>query len=1120
MSQDVPILETHRCSALSQIVSGPKAPLKPPGLAADDSFSAGTRCPRSTAQAISLSKAPSDSSGRITGVFPTRELGATIRSSSWLGFAFLSSSGHFAFSVSPWSRGKDGENTCFRPVAAPSDTYICEKPHFKASVLLVSFDPQRPSALCAVVQEPERFPCIGTNPPESVSEAELGGSSLQFPGAHSSVSQLAFCINTPVSHRWFLVPFRSCDIEQWKPLLPGQERGKSARLLLWRHKPKFQLSLVLLAPIPIRPETLLIAVYPADPILRTASPGGMEKSGPELLLSGAPFSPEAVKSKDICKYTPRSAGSVQRPQRSENLLELVRFFTDYNAPFPEDDVMGFGDGGVPDIWVPKELRKAKKWKSQEDLRRQKGWQKWRKNKPYTSTSGPDEKPPPPICKDPRVPELVLPASGSKSMIGDVACECFYAGVGTLPPTANLSDEMLQYPGNLTSMWTPPTPEMPLTPSSAEFSPAAESRDRKHAGCGNATYRREVESRSSAESKPDRHDDGGMLPQLHPSVYACMEAPEHPQPQPWQPGHILTASKGSVAANKGRETPSSKRDGVCVADSEQTQIALPDILSIAQQQSPYIDAQYLPQRTSSRRRRPQEQPDPHCLAQDYLHSGFQNSLSVSEPEASLLCMPTRKHPVRRPAPLILSPDYQLGGFVTTLPPTPATPSCNMGQAQGKESPHSLSAPTKALPPTPTEPSSRNKSVGGKKPQKPASKVSSLWPPRLNLRPSRDIATKTEAMSPWRGNAFAQLSSLPSSPTVPLDPSTQLQEAERRASEVQQHTFSSRTNNMAATMGGLANSGAGDRRERDMGSKDDIEISPKSSLTRQRENTEPVRPLTSPNLRKDPGEPPNIPLPANPPKCTSRPDTPNKGHTMRSEQPQTVPNTPSADGRSFEQVLRPKTPNSARAKRSAAASPRNSQSSHYSRHADGHIPQSSCDTVDLTLTSRPVTPSLPSSDDEKGVYAYCGSASRSSKSRRRHRHDNQSIDAFALSSPIQRRKDRDASESQSPFAASRPSTRESLERRRFGSPSRLSGSSGADSLLIQQLQEKVAGLERQNKMLRAALAAALDMGGRNNGDSTQAGKSAKADAILGPMLSTAGGVSQGVEAAFDIDNVECH
>ncbi|KMU89183.1 hypothetical protein CIHG_07117 [Coccidioides immitis H538.4] len=141
---------------------------------------------------------------------------------------------------------------------------------------------------------------------------------------------------------------------------------------------------------------------------------------------------------------------------------------------------------------------------------------------------------------------------------------------------------------------------------------------------------------------------------------------------------------------------------------------------------------------------------------------------------------------------------------------------------------------------------------------------------------------------------------------------------------------------------------------------------------------------------------------------------------------------------------------------------------------------------STSTRPVTPSLPSSDDEKGVYAYCGGASRSGNSERRNRRDTQSTDAYAASPINYRKNERDGHQANEhhhyhhhrQYLSSRPSTRGSLEQCRninSTSPGLSTNSSRTEAALVQQLQDKIVFLERQNKMLHAALSAVLEMGG---------------------------------------------
>ncbi|EFW18842.1 hypothetical protein D8B26_005639 [Coccidioides posadasii str. Silveira] len=793
----------------------------------------------------------------------------------------------------------------------------------------------------------------------------------------------------------------------------------------------------------------------------------METFGEELVSLGELFSHETLKARDRdnCKYTPRSAGSVQRPQRSEGLLELVRFFTDHNTPFPEDNCMDLGSGSVSDSWASKGLHTAKRWKSHEDLAGQREWQKpgvkWKKDrsKHSTSSSAPDEKPPPPISKDIKVPDMLpVPAARSKC--------------------------------HATSMWTPPTLELPPTPSSSEFSPATENREYKHTKADDLdTTRKEAQGRLSAEPKLEERN-------IEIGNSSAVQKPCPPLPGETSEGLQVKLSqhhsnsfsnnhdsprKESECVSKIREVPSRmsephKRDGICVAGSHQAHLDTAALLPVSQK-SPYIDVQYLPRRTSSKRNHPREQTDTGYLSRplspEDLISCFQKPPNVNTPTSDtetsppLVRLQTKKRPIHQPAPLILSPDFQNESFMETLPPTPATPSCTMAESQTKFAPSYANIPRAPLPPTPSEPSPRSKGTGSKKARKLASKASSLWPPRLNLYPSRERVTKTDIMSPWRGNAFAQLSSLPSSPTVPLDPSAKLQELERRASEAQ--NLPSRGNDTMTTTSSVSDSTIENKANEDIATKDG-ESSANPSPKRQSEATTITARLTSPDLRKHPGEPPKIPLPASPPKFRNQSSSPNKGSVDKLEfaasqrQPQ-VPATPTVDDKNSERILSPKTPNSTKAGHSEATIHRHSESSSYNtRAAKVHIPRSSWDMVDIGITSRPVTPSLPSSDDEKGVYAYCGSASRSRKSRRRHDNDTQSPDRCIMS-PISRKKDRDGQGSDNHLITSRPSTRGS-----FGS-----SSPRAESLLVQQLQEKIVILERQNKMLHAALSAALDIGG---------------------------------------------
>ncbi|WEW56765.1 hypothetical protein PRK78_002216 [Emydomyces testavorans] len=978
----------------------------------------------------------------------------------------------------------------------------------------------------------------------------------------------------------------------------------------------------------------------------------METDGADLLLSREPSLNEPLKSREGCKYIPRSAGSVQRPQRSEDLLELVRFFTNYDAPFPEHGLMGLGNGSVSDLWSRKDPQKAKKWKSQEDFSPSKGWQKpglkWKrdKHKLDVTTSDPDENRPPPISKDPKIPQLLLPATRSKSMIGDVDCECFYPGVGTLPPTADLSDSMPKSLGSVTSMWTPPTLELPLTPSSSEFSPVTENRDQRHIESGSESASQGAQSRSSTESKQEEEKSQPNGDGSEPDAYRPLRnfkaskssrGQAAQQDQPLLLNNPDAPRRDSDVTSESRETPNNvselhKRDGVCVSGFPQTQDT-DSLLPVSQKQSTYIDIQYLPRRTSSRRGLSQEQTDLCCfsqpLPQDCLLSCFQHSTSCSSEPPPLIHLPAQKRSVqRRPAPLILSSGYQSESFVETLPPTPASPSFTMFPFQAKKPAASQSSPSKSFPLAPTGLVARNNNnnsitdnftdniTDSQELQSLSSKASLLWPPQLSLHPSRSRITKADILSPRHGNAFAQMSSLPSMNTMThLDSSVQLPEPERHASEAHPPA------NDAATMLDTSKTTIVEiKTDGDGMTLKEGDISAKSSPTRQDEAITTTTAHVLPKPRNGPGKPPTIPLPANPPKCDSGSVSPNKARAEKSDsakmlqqavpnsptideksfeqilnpktpksakakraeksdsvkmmQQQTVPNSPTIDEiQSFEQILNPKTPNSAKAKRAeksdsvkmqqqavpysptiddiqtfeqilnpkspnsakakrAATDVRDSQSSIYSRPSKGPVTRSSWDTVGIGFTSRPATPSLPSSDNEKGVYAYCGTAPRSGKSRRRHRHDTQVAEAYMTASPVHKKKDRDGQGLEQHQAhhhsASRPSTRGSLEQRRnIDSPSfRLSAASRTELALVQQLQEKIVFLERQNKMLHAALSAALDMGGTYDVGLSRAMSFAQGAGVVGDMLARDSYVSQsgmaapGMEAGntIDTDNAE--
>lgn len=830
---------------------------------------------------------------------------------------------------------------------------------------------------------------------------------------------------------------------------------------------------------------------------------------------------EFIKSKDSCKYTPRSAGSVRRPQRSEDVLGLVQFLNDNDISLSDDDLMGLGNGSASDFWVRKEPQKAKKSKSQEDLPRPKGWQRggfrWKRNrgKHFATVSDPDDYRPPPISKDPMVPQLLLSAARTKSMPGDVDCECFYPGVGTLPAAADLSDGMRKRLGSVTTMWMPPTLEMPLTPTSCEYSPVTDTLEQKLAdsSCENSSHGSQTPSsvESKLEVKCAQSDEVDVTSKSLHSPFT-FETAERTRCQSTQAECQPILSSAEAARQNSYPPRSSsrgaanqiidlhKRDGVCVTGPPQTHIALSsalNALSVPQKQSPYIDAQYLPRRTSSRRSQShaREQTDPCCLSQplseESILAAFQQSLNIntatsyfSDPESSsaLVRMPTRKYPLRRPAPLVLSQECHLDSAVKTLPPTPASPPSTMGKSRTGSTGSADNPVQKAS--TVTAPHQQGPEL-----RKPQSKHS-LWPPKLTLRPSRDKISKPDAMSPWRGNAFAQMNSLPTAPTSPLDPSARSQETELRAIEPQP-ALSPHTNNMAtpavATIEATKTTPVEHAENRDNASIQDGEISPKTIPTRRNDAASNEVACKSPNLRSHPGEPPKGPLPQHPahrePTPTSTAKIPIERSEVEGKHKARALDTPTIDEKAYEQIRTPRTPGgSLRTKHPATPNLRDSQSSLYSRPSKTPVIRTSWDTVDMNnLTSRPVTPSLPSSDDEKGVYAYHGSGSRSGKSKRRHRGDIPSIDAYASPS-IHRRKDRDNQQEDDhlhqQYLSSRPSTRSSLDHRRninSPSPGLSTSSSRAESAVIRQLQEKIVFLERQNKMLHAALSAALEMGG---------------------------------------------
>ncbi|KAI1938003.1 hypothetical protein LOZ66_003589 [Ophidiomyces ophidiicola] len=788
----------------------------------------------------------------------------------------------------------------------------------------------------------------------------------------------------------------------------------------------------------------------------------MERGEASLISSGESLLTESLKSREASKYTPRSAGSVQRPQRSEDVLELVRFFTDCDGSYPEGDFMGFGNGTVSDFWVSKDAPKAKKWKSQEDLSRLKGWQKpglkWRKDK--NKQQKVEENRPPPISKDTKVPQLLLQATRSKSTAGDVDCECFYPGIGTLP-AVDLSNDLPKRLGSLTSMWTPPTLEVPLTPSSSEFSPTNENRNKVASdSVGNHS-----DSRSPTKSKEEKQHMASE-PCHSPAITDKVKGPVGLRDR------NITLNGKSIEKDAGsNQRPiilgnafdSQKRGGVCVPNFQQTEDMSDSafLLAASQKQSTYIDSQYLPTRTSSRRNRPQEQvevgirqPRPEQYAVSSLQtaaSGNRSASCFSEPETSstLITLPARKQS-RRPAPLILSADHQSEIFPETWPPTPATStmaSSNNDLLSG------LYPSSKSLPLTPTE---AVPPKGGESKVHPIaeSKPSSLWPARLHLRSSHGKITQGDTIN---GNAFAQMS-LPTSPTTLLDPSALQQESQRRASEAPHISSSIQNGEVVAT---IISEYASHTNRADEGG-----VSPKSNLANRGGFINGAAPRLSLSIRSSPGDPPQIPLPANPPISDSPQSSLTKvrRETFGSTK-QIVLSAPANNDETTGEFLGQKTPKSAKGWYSVAASPRNSQSSDCPRRERSTIPHASWDMVDLGIPSRSLTPSLPSSDDENGVYAYCGSVSRSDRPRRRYRQDTLSTTV----SPIQRKKDR--GDQDSSFVNSRPSTRNSLdERRQLGIAS--FRSSGSESALIQELQSKIIALEQQNEVLRAALSAAID------------------------------------------------
>ncbi|TPX20790.1 hypothetical protein DIZ76_016686 [Coccidioides immitis] len=314
-------------------------------------------------------------------------------------------------------------------------------------------------------------------------------------------------------------------------------------------------------------------------------------------------------------------------------------------------------------------------------------------------------------------------------------------------------------------------------------------------------------------------------------------------------------------------------------------------------------------------------------------------------------------------------------------TPASPSFTMAKSRTGSS-NSVNSPNK-----PVSASSAPHHQGPE--LKKAQSKHSLWPSKLTLRPSRYKIFNPDVMSPWRGNAFAQMSSLSTASTAPLDPSAHAQEPERCAK---------------AAENASKNLNLEDNEKEDKVSIHNGEISPKTTPMRRDDATTTVMAHPSNNTTRN--------HPAKPP---------------------------------------------------------------------WHAPLWTRST-----STRPVTPSLPSSDDEKGVYAYCGGASRSGNSERRNRRDTQSTDAYAASPINYRKNERDGHQANEhhhyhhhrQYLSSRPSTRGSLEQCRninSTSPGLSTNSSRTEAALVQQLQDKIVFLERQNKMLHAALSAVLEMGG---------------------------------------------
>ncbi|KAK2745543.1 hypothetical protein FQN57_003668 [Myotisia sp. PD_48] len=329
--------------------------------------------------------------------------------------------------------------------------------------------------------------------------------------------------------------------------------------------------------------------------------------------------PSGRRKKESCAFSPRSAGSASRPQRSEHISELVRFFKAYEVspskPY-EFDLQTLESNGrlrqlrqhrpgseirdeslsrktrspvkkfAPELWNRsvtglglKEREKTGSFDETRDLNGARGY------------------------GDPRTPVSPLGSEFSlqkRDASGDVDCECVYPGIAVLPSPTDI------HPNDLSNL--------------CDFSAISEKNclDLSSVTLTGDIYRNDVldwtdtsvgreilsaiedDSKGSARpSSESQNYDGFQYDRREP---ATKEAPT----REWKPnGDEKSTSHGAEKPYQGTKQTFQiyRQDSILLTRSTSLTSGLHKRHSIAStRESTYIDTQYLPERISSRRAR--------------------------------------------------------------------------------------------------------------------------------------------------------------------------------------------------------------------------------------------------------------------------------------------------------------------------------------------------------------------------------------------------------------------------------------------------------------------------------------------------------------------------------------